>query len=300
DGIRRHFAYPWDRVAEFNPAYGQYVEAERARLGVDHPLFRTQYELKVITGETGFFSPAHRAQLAGDQPRRAGPDESATYVAAIDVAGGAEDAGEAVATGARERRQDSTVLLIGRLEWRAVDDRSDPETGSGREPIVAVEEVYWWTGVDLRTQYRQVVDLCRNVWHVQRLAVDATGLGRALADFLVAAFPPGTVVPVVFTAASKSELGYSLLAAVAGGRIKWYAHADDDVEAGEFWQEVRECRYEVRPNRLMRWSVPESRGHDDFLAALALLPVAASDAPPPAAATLIAARDPYAAAGRYG
>ena len=292
DGIRRHFAYPWDRVAEFNPAYGRYVEAERARLGVDHPLFRTQYELKVITGETGFFSPAHRAQLAGHQPRREGPVDGASYIAAIDVAGGSEDGGEAVATGEREQRQDSTVILIARVDWRETSE-------FGREPVAQVEQVYWWTGVDLRTQYAQIVDLCRSVWHVQALAVDATGLGRALADFLVSAFPPGVVEPVVVTSASKSELGYNLLAAIAGGRLKWYGAGDEDLESREFWHEVGECRYEVRPSRLMSWSVPESRGHDDFLAALALVPVAAAKATPPAASTVIAAKDPYGSDRRY-
>jgi len=293
DGIRRHFAYPWDRVAEFNPAYGAYVQAERDRLGADHPLFRTQYELKVISGETGFFTPAHRAQLVGHHPRRALPVDDGCYVAAIDVAGGAEDQTEAVAEGVRERRQDSTVILLGRLDWRDVGE-------VGREPVIYVEQAYWWTGVDLRTQYAQIVDLLRNVWRAQRVAVDATGLGRALADFLVGAFPEDVVEPVVFSAASKSQLGYDLLAAIAGGRVKWYAHGDDDAEGREFWHEVAECRYTVLPSRLMRWAVPEGRGHDDFLSALALLPVAAANCPAPAAAMVIPGVDPYERERRFG
>ncbi|MCH8850186.1 MAG: hypothetical protein IIC89_05105, partial [Chloroflexi bacterium] len=38
DGLRRHFEYDWETVARYNPAYGRFVEAERARLGEQHPL----------------------------------------------------------------------------------------------------------------------------------------------------------------------------------------------------------------------------------------------------------------------
>ncbi|MGH7862715.1 MAG: hypothetical protein ACREOS_10815, partial [Candidatus Dormibacteraceae bacterium] len=113
DGRRRHFAYPWQVVAQYNPQYGRYVEGEKARLGADHPLYRTQYELLTLAGETGLFSPAQRAQLAGSQPRRAAPLEGATYVAGLDVAGGSErDRSELVGRESGSTSDaDSTVLL---------------------------------------------------------------------------------------------------------------------------------------------------------------------------------------------
>lgn len=291
DGRRRHYAYPWQVVAQYNPAYGTYVEGERARLGADHPLYKTQYELRTIAGETGFFSPAHRAQLAGSQPRRETPLPDATYVAAVDVAGGLDHEGldhEARETARKEREKDadSTVLLIARVEWREAGE-------SGREPELYVEQAYAWRGLNLHTQYQALLDLCRNVWRVRRLVVDATGLGRGLADFLAAALPPDVVVPFVFTSSSKSNLGYDLLAAVSGGRLKWYGHGDDDLEGRELWHQVGECRYSVKPSRLIAWSVPASRGHDDFLSALGLLVEAAKDVTPPAVATVIPAVDPY-------
>ena len=39
DGIKRHFRYDWQEVAKYNPDYLAYVEAERERLGDNHPCF---------------------------------------------------------------------------------------------------------------------------------------------------------------------------------------------------------------------------------------------------------------------
>src|SRR5262249_3338004 len=95
DGIRRHFAYPWEVVAEHNPLYAAYVGGERARLGADHPLFRTQSRLEPIAGGGGFLSAAQRALLRGDHARQPGPRPGADYVAGVDVAGEDERAADA-------------------------------------------------------------------------------------------------------------------------------------------------------------------------------------------------------------
>ena len=70
DGLRRHFTYDWRTVAGIVPAYGRFVEASRARLGEDHPIFQTQYDLRSIAGRTGMFSSTQRALLQGTHPRR--------------------------------------------------------------------------------------------------------------------------------------------------------------------------------------------------------------------------------------
>jgi len=63
DGTKRHFRYDWQEVAKYNPDYLAYVQAERERLGENHPLFLTQYCLLPIHGGGGFLNPQHRAQL---------------------------------------------------------------------------------------------------------------------------------------------------------------------------------------------------------------------------------------------
>ncbi|MCI0814720.1 MAG: hypothetical protein J4N71_06580, partial [Chloroflexi bacterium] len=87
DGIRRHFTADWTTVARYNPAYGRFVEAERERLGEDHPLFRTQYALRPVPGSGRLFSAAQRAQLQGRHPRQHAPRDGDIYVAGLDIGG---------------------------------------------------------------------------------------------------------------------------------------------------------------------------------------------------------------------
>ncbi|HEX7474492.1 MAG TPA: hypothetical protein VF318_00890, partial [Dehalococcoidales bacterium] len=70
DGIQRHFRYDCYEVAKYNPAYLTSVEAERQRLGENHPLFRTQYILLPVQGGGGFLNCQQRAQLQGEHSRQ--------------------------------------------------------------------------------------------------------------------------------------------------------------------------------------------------------------------------------------
>jgi hypothetical protein len=288
DGRRRHFAFPWWVVAESNPAYGTFVQTERARLGPEHPMFVTQFELREIGQDAGLFSRAMVEAMRGDHPRREQAEGDGVWVAGLDVAGGSEEVTDELA---RERapRQDSTVLLVGRVEWIDVGE-------DARERLIRVEGVTWWTGRRHRDQLEGLVRLLRE-WRVTRVAVDSTGLGQPLAEFLTATLGEERVKPVSFTSQRKSDLGFDLVAA-ASGRFKWYAHGPNDREAMEWWHEVEACRREVRPNQQLRWSVPELAGHDDFISAAALLVHAASSMSPPAASRIIAAADPYGDPGR--
>lgn len=70
DGLKRHFRYDWQEVAKYNPSYLSYVEAERQRLGENHPLFLTQYRLLTVHGGGGFLSGPQLVQLSGTHSRR--------------------------------------------------------------------------------------------------------------------------------------------------------------------------------------------------------------------------------------
>jgi len=274
DGIRRHFRYDWREIARHNPDYLAYVEAEKARLGENHPLFLTQYELTPIRGGGGFLSLQQRAQLQGEHPRKHQPDRDKVYVAGIDLAGEAEETEEALLR-ALKPRQDSTVVTVGEVDFPAAE-------GMLAQPRLRVVEHYWWTGRKHTDLYSQLVDILKNVWHCRRIAVDATGMGQPVSAFLKKAL--GTrVLPFTFTQRSKSELGFNLLAAVNSGRLKMY-RGDGSPEYREFWQEVEKSRSQYRPNQTMNFYVDPSQGHDDFLMSLGLLVEAANQYAPRSAA----------------
>jgi hypothetical protein len=79
------------------------------------------------------------------------------------------------------------------------------------------------------------------------------------------------VEPFVFTGKSKSDLGWAFVGLIDGGRIKEYI--DDGTDITRIYRhQLAACTYEVLrgPGKLLRWSVPLSRGHDDLLISTAL------------------------------
>jgi hypothetical protein len=278
--VRRHFEYDWQVVALHNPAYGRFVESERQRLGEDHPLFLTQYCLRTLTGGGRLLSTQQRAQLQGQHPRLSRPESGEAYVAGLDLAGqsgageGDAPSGERTAClpDRRAGERDASVLTIARLVMPVSD-------ALVQEPRLDVVEHYAWTGEPHDRLYERLVDLLREVWRVRRVAADATGLGETLAAWLARALGREVVTAVRFTAESKSRLGYSLLAAVNGGRLKVYA-GDGSAEQRAFWREMEQARVAYRANRTMNFYVDPSEGHDDYLMSLALTVEAAAGARP--------------------
>lgn len=270
DGIKRHFRYDWQEVAKYNPDYLAYVEAERERLGEEHPLFLTQYRLLPIRGGGGFLTTQHRSQLQGDHQRVRTPEAGKTYVAGIDLAGEAEEE-EGAMLRSLKPRQDSTVVTIGELDFSICDEVI-------KQPRIKVVEHYWWTGRKHSELYPQLIDILKNVWRCKKIVIDATGVGQPVASFLRKALGP-RVIPFAFTQSSKSELGFSLLAAINSGRLKMYK-ADGSDEYKQFWLEMEQAKSQFRPSQTMNFYVDPSQGHDDFLISLALVVEAASQYTP--------------------
>jgi hypothetical protein len=98
-------------------------------------------------------------------------------------------------------------------------------------------------------------------------------------------------MPVVFTAARKSDIGWRFIAACDAGRFR--DHAPSQAEGRgvglppspsqgegrgeglcalqrEFWAETEAAEVEYLPNQRIRWGVPEAAGHDDLLVSAAL------------------------------
>ena len=262
---KRHFRYDWQDVAQHNPPYGTFVEAERQRLGEEHPLFRTQYALLPLDETTRLFNGGQLAQLQGDHARQDTPRPGAVYVAGLDLAGApvAISEPEWGASGAVAR--DETVLTIGEVV----------AAEHGGEPQIRVVQHYRWRGAPHGALTEQLTDLLKNVWRVRRVAVDATGIGEPTAAALHRRMGQA-VQPIIFTQQSKSRLGFELLALVNGGRLRLYSD-DQSPESAAMRHQLRHAQAEHNANRTMNFYVPEREGHDDFLISLALLARASAD-----------------------
>ena len=279
DGVRRHFEYDWTALAAISPAYDRFVRAEIARLGIDHPLIRTQYLLQPLDEAGRLFGPAVRAMLSGAHERLAGGRPAEIYVAGVDVAGqdAATPAG-LLAPGREQGGRDSTVVTVARL--RHTEER---------EPALEIVQHYSWAGADHPTQHHALRVLLGETFPCTRVVVDATGLGAGIASWLASALGPAVVEPFVFSAASKSRLGFALLALAGTGRCRLY-RADGSADARRLWDEIAAARYELAANEQLRFHVPAAEGHDDYLMSLALCCRAAELAAPPPESAIIPPR----------
>jgi hypothetical protein len=255
DRIRRHFEYDWQVVAGSNPVYGRYVEGERERLGADHPMFLSQYCLRTLPGAGRLFSPQTLSLLRGSHAALDAPVAGESYVAGLDVAGEAQQGDE--------RAHDATVLSIGRVL---------AAEGPLSSPAIEVVRHYTWTGAAHGELYGAVLSLLRETWRVHHVAVDATGIGEPLASSLANALGRSRVEAVKLTSETKSRLGYELLSAANGGRLRLY----DGPEAAECRRQLELCRAVYRPNQTLSFFVDQRDGHDDHVISLALLVQAAT------------------------
>ena len=138
-----------------------------------------------------------------------------------------------------------------------------------------------WRGAAFTTVVAGVVEVARQ-WRLERLCADATGMGAPLVS-RIGELAGRRVEPFVFSATSKSELGYALIAAAETGRLRLYAD-DGSAEARLCREELRACRANLHSRQSIQWAAPAG-GHDDFVASLALCLHAAMGVPAPRIAT---------------
>jgi hypothetical protein len=265
DGVQRVFRVPWEVVAAELPAYGDRVRARIDQLGDEHPFVRTEYFLEELDGEGGLFPPWRIAQLRGDHPRRHRAEPGKRYALLLDVAG-EEESEVGPDSFDDQTRRDATALTV--VEVITSRQRHEP-------PRYHVVDRRAWTGVRHPRLHAQIVDLARNVWGAAWVVVDATGVGAGLASFLAAelARPPKIhVAPFSFGPKTKSDLGWNVIGLIDSGRVKEYAD-DGDQMTSLFYSQLAATTYEILagPGKLLRWSVPAGRGHDDLVVSFALV-----------------------------
>ncbi|BCL79718.1 hypothetical protein ccbrp13_21830 [Ktedonobacteria bacterium brp13] len=264
DGIKRHFEFDWQTLADINWRYKQFVEGEMLRLGADHLSIRTQYRLLPISGAGCLLNDLQRHLLRGSHHWQAEPDEEersedSYYVAGLDVGGEERPGPGQEQRSTLHNKRDSTVLTIGRVHYNELD-----------LPAIDIVHQYWWTGMKHSDQYAAVCTIVQQ-WNIHKLVIDATGLGEALASLLSDRFASERISGYKFSRSSKSHLTYQVLSMINSARLKLYSaeSAPDDMFE-ECWKQLRLARYRIPGENLMDMYVDASEGHDDFLMSVAL------------------------------
>lgn len=309
DGIQRVFVIDADTVSEEVPPYRDFVKAQIASLGRNHPFIRTQFFSEEIDDQAGMFTADRLALMQGDHPPQTVPTPGAIYLFTLDVGG--EDLANGQSPTAKAH--DSTALTIFEIELVSM-------AGVIHQPRFKVVNRQQWTGARQLTIFKQIAALTE-LWKPHRIIVDATGVGEGLAGMLAQAYG-SQVIPFKFTQQSKSQLGYDFLAAIESGRFKDYTPSParfkiigegkitlDTKEPHDaarllaaFQQQARFCQMEILPGpgKIMRWQVPDGTRdpttgelvHDDLLISAALCCAIESEHIGAAQSTIVAPTDP--------
>jgi hypothetical protein len=264
DGIKRHFEYDWRTLAAINPHYKRFVEAEIARLGQDHLVIRTQYNLQPITGTGYLLSDLQRYLLRGSHNWEVEPDDGHAYLLGIDVGGE-----ERPTIGDEKKlasKRDSTIITVGKVSYNEFT-----------LPKLEIVHQYWFTGMHHSDQYAAICAIIEQ-WNTRRVVIDATGLGEALASLLIDKFGNDRVTAFKFSRPSKSELTFHLLSLINSGRLQLYAPEAAPPEIyHECMKQLKMARYVIPGEGLVSFSVLPEDGHDDFLISIALCTEAIRD-----------------------
>ena len=276
DGIKRVFIMTADKVAKEVPAYGEFVAAQVARLGRNHPMINTQYFSEEIDAEGGLFPKERKALMRGQHAAIFEPEPNKIYAATLDLAGEDEavlaDPAAQVANLAELSNplRDSTALTIFEIDLSTVDDPLI------NKPCYKVVNRYCWLGTKHAKLYGEIKALAE-LFDVRYLAVDATGVGAGMCSFLSATLGD-RVIPFEFNTRTKSDLLWNFLGIIDSGRFKDYQPED-----AEFWRQVDFCEFEILegPQKRVKWGVPDGTRvaasgdlvHDDLLISAAMCAV---------------------------
>ena len=270
----RNLHFPAEVWCELSEAYAAHYAERVRKLGEDHPVILTQYRLIPVEATGAYLNARQRSALfAGDHPRLPSPRAGYQYVLIVDIGGESEVDPEDRAAQEEGTEQDSTAAWIVEVDWRDV-----PADGF---PLARVVDGHFWTnrphmgtaeGHEL-TVGQELLQLCSH-WHVTAGAIDARGVGEAVAMAVSRQIP--SVIAYKATSETVSEDCYDLLARLNAGRVRfWKADPAADPELREVHAQARHTRYEIRGHERMKLVKPTGTGssklHIDGVKALTYL-----------------------------
>jgi hypothetical protein len=262
DGKQRLFVWDADQVAALVPAYGRFVQEQIAKLGRQHPSVKTQFYNEEVDAQVGMFPGRRQMLMMGTHPPQSEPTPGRMYAFLVDVGG--QDEGLRQAGQMENTRRDYTSLKIVEVDPCSLVELS--------KPTYRVMQRVAWQG-EKHTRIQAQIRALAELWQPRQVVIDATGVGEGLFSMLDLSLPE-RCIPVRFSQAEKSEIGYQFLSIVETGRYREYAPFDDD-----FRRQLSHCQAEILPGpqHSMRWGVPDGRRdgngallHDDDLLTSAL------------------------------
>lgn len=277
----RYFRILPEAVAESNPAYGDFVDAEVKRLGRDHPFVKTQYFLEPLPSAGRMLTPQALELMIGAHAAQTQRTGEAQIVAGLDFAGADENAGELVSMSTAGGR-DSVALTIGAVDWLQIAEGL-------LVPHVRILARYEWVNINPVTLHSMLYGLIWDKWRCDLVHCDATGIGETGTAFLAGAINKPNrerIVGVKFDGAwtTHTRIAFNYLAAVNGGHLKDHKPAGFDPVAvagaercdasdrnQHIWWQRGHAKLEGKPGQKVRMYVPDSEGHDDLLISEALM-----------------------------
>jgi hypothetical protein len=260
-----NLSYPASIWCELMPQYAKHYEERVRKLGPDHPVILTQYDLVDVDTLGGYLKPHHITSLLHSEHQRYhAPRSDADYIVTIDIAGEAESEEEDPLKKSRGAK-DSTVALIFEV---------DPEDRVNDYPACRLVDIHWWTGKPLADEpsglpgQQSILLKLLKQWKPKLTVVDSRGVGEQLAKYL--AKHHSGVLTYAADSASVSQDCYGLLALINNERLKVFCN-DDSAEYAELCRQLKRCRYEIREHDRMRLIKPAGQGHIDMVKALSYL-----------------------------
>jgi len=285
DGMQRVFMVTPGEVTRENPFYSDFLDAQVAAHGRQHPIIACEYYLEPIDGSGGLFPLRRRALMRGSHPRQRHPQPGTLYVATIDVAGEDEAATDPLARLAHPGR-DYTVATIFQVIQPAPGTAAPGPNYHAVDVFVDHGSKHFEDVPGQPALVQRLVAFLEH-WRVAHLVVDESGVGLGLTSWLRAACGEQRVTGLSFAGVgAKAALGAAFLALVETRRFRYWTHDDPpDDDAFWFWSQVEACTYDLPPDgrfeRDLRWSVPASHRtdtptgsrptHDDRLLSAALV-----------------------------
>ncbi len=151
DGIRRVWRLTAEDVGAEVEAYKQFVAAQVAKLGRNHPLIKTQFFSEDIDAEGGMFPPARRAMMQGEHAPALSPAPGKLYAILVDVAGEDEDVQSVDEQAASSNtKRDATALTVVEVDLSTL---SDPVISAPRYLVV---QRRLWVGVKQSKLYADI------------------------------------------------------------------------------------------------------------------------------------------------